>query len=442
MSWQQRSMTGWGRNLQAQGLAARPERMAELARLMAQPGQGSLIAHGAGRSYGDTALSAGGRMLLTTRLDRVLGFDEESGLLQAEPGVDFRRLLKIFLPRGFLAPVTPGTGFATLGGALANDVHGKNHEAAGSFGEHVTSFELLLPDGSRREVTREGDAALFAATMGGIGLTGIITRITMRMMRVPGPNVAVRMQRAPDLDAFLALLRDARQATYSVGWIDGTARGRSLGRGILETAEPVSGGTARPPKPAPGVPVDFPAIALNPLSVAAFNEIYFRRVPAAGQQRVMHYGAFLYPLDAIANWNRIYGRRGFHQFQCVLPFAGAEAALRALLERIAQSRAASFLAVLKRMGAGSGGYLSFPMPGYTLALDFPHTGKVAGLYHDLVAITRQAGGRIYLGKDSLLTAAELDGMYPDLPLLRDVLISVDPHGRMGSDMSRRLGLSA
>jgi decaprenylphospho-beta-D-ribofuranose 2-oxidase len=403
--------------------------------------QRGLVVHGAGRSYGDCALNAGGQALLTGRLDRILSFDAHTGIVELEPGVDFRRLLHVFLPRGFLAPVTPGTGFATMGGALANDVHGKNHEIAGSFGQHVTELDLLTPDGQSRLVTPGTD--LFRATAGGLGLTGVITRIALRLKPVPSTAVLVREQRAENLDAFLAAMRDAAGASYSVGWIDGTARAGKLGRGILETAEPAPESDVLPlAKKNCRVPLDFPGFVLNPLSVALFNEAYFHRVPRVGRTRLAGYGTFLYPLDAIHDWNRIYGRAGFQQFQCVVPFDRGEAALRDLLEIISDSRQASFLAVLKRMGPGRAGYLSFPSPGYTLALDFPQRSGIETLYARLCAVTLRFGGRVYLGKDALLDAAGFRAMYPEFADFARVRADIDPLCVLQSDMARRLGLHA
>ncbi len=433
------SLTGWGRTTHSTSQAVRPERMAEAETLFGPPAPpNGLVIRGAGRSYGDGAMNGGGAALLTQRLDRILDFDAETGIVQVEPGVDFRRLLQVFLPRGFLVPVTPGTGFATIGGAVANDVHGKNHESAGSFAQHVTELDMVLPDGTRRTVTPESD--LFRATAGGLGLTGFITRIAFRMKRVPGSAVRVREQRATNLDAFLAAMRDAAGATYSVGWIDGTARGAKLGRGILETAEPASDANISLSSKSRRIPIDFPGFVLNPLSVAVFNEAYFHRVPSAGRIRTASYGKFLYPLDAIHEWNRIYGRAGFQQFQCVVPFDQGEAALRDLLEVIAASRQASFLAVLKRMGSGRAGYLSFPAPGYTLALDFPQRPGIEALYARLCDMTLKYGGRVYLGKDGLLGAAQFRHMYPEFPDFARVRAEIDPLGKLQSDMSRRLRL--
>lgn len=429
MTGETREFTGWGRATRTRSVVQD--------RLEAAGDRGISI-FGGGRSYGDTALNDGGAAFPTSGLNRVLAFDPATGDIEVEPGLTFRRLLD-FLPRGFLAPVTPGTSFATIGGAVALDVHGKNHETQGSFGQHVTALDLLTPDGLTRTIGPHIEPELFRATCGGIGLTGLITRIAFRMTRIPGSSMRVTERRVDDLAAFLAAMEAARDASYSVGWIDCMATGPRLGRGILETAEPSAdilpwrAKTVR-------VPFDFPAFALNRVSVAAFNALYWRRIPRHGRVRLSAIEPFLYPLDAIGDWNRIYSRRGFHQFQAVVPFAQGEAALRALLEAASSARQASFLAVLKRMGPGRAGLLSFPMPGYTLALDFPNRPEVAALYAELVAIARRFGGRVYLAKDALMRADDLAAMYPELPAFRRVIAGIDPGRMMRSDMARRLGI--
>ena len=439
-------LTGWGRVHRSPSVRLRPDGVAEALTVFADPPRAhGLIAHAAGRSYGDCALNAQGSALLTGGLDRILEFDPATGIVQAEPGVTFRQLLAFSQPLGFQAPVTPGTSFATLGGAVANDVHGKNHEAAGSFAQHLTGLDLLTPDGTLHTVAPDRDGELFRATSGGLGLTGIITRVALRMTPAAGNAVRVRTQRLPDLDGFLAAMDGARGAIYAVGWIDGTARGRSLGRGILETAEPATETLPVRPRRDLRVPFDFPGWALNPASIGLFNRLYFRNAPKAGRTRLLPAQKFFYPLDAIDGWNRIYGARGFHQFQNVVPFAGGAEALRALLEVVTQSRRASFLAVLKRLGPGRvppsrAGHLSFPQPGYTLALDFPAGPGIEDLYARLVGITLRHGGRVYLAKDALLGADAFRAMYPLWPDFRAVLERVDPQRRLQSDMSRRLGL--
>lgn len=438
-------LTGWGRATVSHSLVCRPERQRELeAALM--PTDRGVIAHGGGRSYGDAALNSGGHTVLTTRLDRLLSFDVATGDVVAEPGVTFRDLIGVFLPRGFMPPTSPGTAFATVGGAVAADVHGKNHDRHGSFGNHVRWIDLLMADGETRRVTAEGDPDLFAATIGGMGLTGLIRAACVRLLPRATPNVNVRERRIADLDAFLAAFSEVREtATFSVGWIDALATGARLGRGILETAEftptEFAGAEATAkPRRTRAVPIDLPGFALNPLSVRAFNEVYLRRVPVTGRERTVPFPEFLYPLDAIHHWNRIYGKRGFYQFQCVLPDATAAAGLRQLLEEIARAGNASFLAVLKTLGGEGRGFMSFPMRGYTLALDFPRRAGTEALIRRLEDITRERGGRVYLAKDALLSPDSVRAMYPQMPKFEQVLARVDPNNLFSSDMARRLAL--
>lgn len=441
--WKRLALTGWGRSSRAAMAACRPERLSEARRRIAQAGREGIIAFGGGRSYGDAALNTGGRAMLTRRLDRILAFDPETGDLVAEPGVTFADLLEVFLPRGFLVPATPGTAFATLGGAVANDVHGKNHDRAGSFGDHVQWLDLLLPSGEVARISPRERPELFAATIGGLGLTGVIVGIALRLMRVPSAHVTVRERRIADLDGFLAAFAEHRaSASYSVGWIDGLARGSRLGRGILEIAEPSAEGTADAPAKAKTrrVPRDLPGAVLNPLSIGLFNELYYRRVPAGGRERRLPYRKFLYPLDSVEDWNRIYGKRGFYQFQCVLPDEAAPAGLRALLEAVSAARGASFLAVLKTLGGAGRGHLSFPMRGHTLALDFPRRGGVDDLMRRLERLTLDHGGRIYPAKDACLSPEGFAAMYPKLADFRRVLREIDPDARMQSDMARRLNI--
>jgi decaprenylphospho-beta-D-ribofuranose 2-oxidase len=440
VSWAQINLTGWGRTSGGAMTACRPERVSELReRVREGPADGGRIAYGAGRAYGDAALNSQGRVILTRRLNRMLAFDGDSGVLGTEPGVTFNDLLAVFLPRGWLVPATPGTAFATLGGAVANDIHGKNHDRVGSFGDHLTWIDLMLPSGEIVRTTDSERPELFRATIAGLGLTGVIVGIGVRLMRVPSSAVRVRERRCRDLDAFLAALAEARQrATYSVGWIDGLAKGRELGRGLLEEAEPATEAVADTPQRARRVPMDAPGSVLNPITIGLFNAAYYRRVPVGGRERIVPYRRFLYPLDAISDWNRIYGRGGFFQFQCVLPDASAPSGIRLLLEEIAGSGRASFLAVLKTLGAEGRGHLSFPMRGYTLALDFPRRGGVEDVLRRLERLTLDHGGRIYLAKDAVLSPEGFRAMYPKLPEFQAVLDAIDPEQRLNSDMARRL----
>jgi decaprenylphospho-beta-D-ribofuranose 2-oxidase len=443
MRWKTVELAGWGGVRRARSFAARPERMSELPLLLNETFSRGLSIYAGGRAYGDSALNAGGHSCLTTRLDRILDFDPESGIVVVEPGVTFQRLMDVFLPRGWLVPVTPGTSFVTIGGAVAHDVHGKNHEREGTFGQHVVELDLMTGDGRRHTIRPDSSSEWFRATCGGCGLTGLITRVAFHMLRVSSAYVRVTERRLDNLDAFLAAFEDAKYASYSVGWLDALASGASLGRGILETADPAADAPlAMEEKRAREVPFDFPKAVINPLSVKVFNHFYWHRVPKWGRERLRHYRDFLYPLDAIHHWNRIYGRRGFHQFQCVVPYKDGALALRRLLELISARRTATFLTVLKRMGPGRAGYLSFPMEGYTLAADFPNQPGIETLYELLVKTTLDHGGRVYLAKDALLAPDAFATMYPELPAFRKVLAEMAPDARFDSDMARRLQIRA
>lgn len=437
------TLTGWSRSSRAKVQARRPERASQVALCLDGLGERGIVAHGGGRSYGDAALNDGGMVVLTTRLDRLLSFEPATGVVVCEAGVTFETLLDVFLPQGFMPPVSPGTAYATLGGAVAMDVHGKNHESAGSFGGHVLWLDLLLASGELVRVAPDQRPELFEATIGGAGLTGLIVRLAVRLTPVASPWVRVTRRRMANLGAFIDGFEACRHAaTWSVGWIDGLAKGPALGRGILETAEPAAAGEPAPKPPwRRAVPFDLPGLALNPWSVRLFNEAYFRRVPANGRASTLPLRTFLYPLDALLHWNRIYGRRGFYQFQCVLPDETSRAGLRRLLETIAGAGSASFLSVLKTLGGAGRGHLSFPMRGYTLALDFPRTPANADLVRRLGALALDHGGRVYLAKDALLTPEAFARMYPDLPAFRRVLADLGGAGaRFESDLARRLGL--
>lgn len=436
--WAQKELEGWGRVLRSTSQVARPERMKAISEHFSE-GTRSLLARGNGRSYGDAALNDAGQVILTSRLDRILDLDEDSGSVTVEAGATFGDLVRTLVPRGHLPAVVPGTGFATIGGGLANDIHGKNHHVKGSIGQQLAWLDLRTPDGHLHRLMGDDDSELLLATLGGVGLTGVIERACVRTMRVPSNAVHLKRERIGNLDEFLARLREEEtRAPYVVGWIDALAGGTQLGRGILELARPSEQGVTAVSQRTRRVPIDFPSVALSRWSVRLFNELYFRRVPALGRTELLPYEKFLFPLDAVHDWNRIYGRRGFHQFQCVVPYEGGASALRLMLGHIAQAGTASFLAVLKTMGASGRGYLSFPLPGFTLALDFPNGPRVAGLMERLESIACDHGGRTYLAKDSTLTPDRMRRMYPQLDRFSEVLAQVDPKGCMSSDLSRRL----
>jgi decaprenylphospho-beta-D-ribofuranose 2-oxidase len=434
--WKTATFSGWGRLPYGACEAARPERLAQLRAAMTGGGTGGVIARGLGRSYGDCAVNEGGRLVLTERLDRLVSFDAATGEVVVEAGISLRGLIDIFLPRGFMVPVCPGSAFVTVGGAIANDVHGKNHEKDGAFGQHVQWFELMLPSGEVVRVSRDSDQALFDATVGGIGLTGIIVTACLKLTRVPSNALIVRERPVQDLDGLLAKLHEEASATYSVAWFDALAGGGSMGRGIVETATVSPTSIQVKTRKARTLPITPPSLVLNPLSVRAFNALYRARMPSNGRESLRGYDQFMFPLDSLQGWNRMYGKPGFRQFQSIVPAA----ALVPLLERIGTSRAGSFLAVLKAMGPAGTGMLSFPTSGYVVALDFPNRPGIVELLGDLERITLEHGGRVYLAKDSCLSPQGFAAMYPRLSAFRDVLERVDPMRRLGSTMSRRLGI--
>ncbi|MDP2795447.1 MAG: FAD-binding oxidoreductase [Sulfurisoma sp.] len=376
-------------------------------------GEAPLLAYGNGRSYGDVCINSGGELLQTRGLDRYLAFDDATGILRAEAGVLLDDIIRVFLPRGWFLPVTPGTRFVTLGGALANDVHGKNHHVAGTFGCHVPRFELLRSDGGRIECSPTENAELFAATIGGLGLTGLVTWIELRLRRVPGPAIAVENRRFHGLAEFFALNIEAEKThEHVVAWIDCLAREP---RGILMAGNHAAASAAAvPPAPtfSPAVPFTPPLSLVNRASLAAFNAAYFHKpLPA---RATVHCLPYFYPLDNLLYWNRIYGRRGFYQYQCAVPQAVQQDATAALLAAIRESGQGSFLAVLKTLGdMASPGMLSYPLPGANLALDFPNGGAhTLELFKRLDAIVRDAGGRLYPAKDARMPGDLFRQGYP------------------------------
>lgn len=425
--------TGWGRVEHTTGDVARPERASAVAAIIAESPAPAI---GMRRSYGDACLNSEGAAIDMTRMDRVLSFDPESGIAEIEAGAQVGQLLKLFAPHAWLPPVMPGTGFATVGGAIAMDVHGKNHHQAGTFGCHVLAMTLMTPNGPLR-VTPDSDEALFKATIGGLGQTGVILSASVQLLRAKGDVIVVTERRINDWEEFIERL-DGSDATYTVGWIDATARGNALGRGILEEAE-TGGGLVTAAKRGKKIPFDAPGFTLSPPVVRAFNAAYWRRVPNSGRTVVKPIDDFFFPLDKIYDWNRLYGKRGFHQFQCVVPLDQKDA-LRMMLVEIANSGLASPLAVLKRMGPGRGGYMSFPMEGYTLAVDFPNRPAAEKVIQGLEEQTVSANGRIYLAKDALSRPEHIKDMYPEREAWREVTARMDPDGAYMTDLVRRLDL--
>ncbi len=446
------TLTGWGRLAPSRAELAEPASDADAAAAWqaATPSHG-VIARGLGRSYNDAAQCGGGLVISTARLNRIIALDAATGLATCEAGVSLEQLMVAGLPAGWFVPVSPGTRQVTVGGAIAADVHGKNHHVAGSFARHVPSFDLLLPSGELRTVTAAADPSLFWATAGGMGLTGLIVRATVQLKRVATSRVRVDTVRTADIDETMAVLAEHDRAYgYTVAWSDSLARGASLGRSVITSgdfaglADLPPGERADPfafrPRARLGVPPGFPPGLISRYTVALANEAWYRRAPRWRQGELQPIGKFFHPLDGVRNWNRVYGPGGFRQYQYVVPF-GQEAAVRRSFELVSAARAPSFVTVLKRFGEGDPGLLSFPMAGWTLALDFPaRTPGLAGLLGALDDLVVGAGGRVYLAKDSRVPADVLALMYPRLAEFRALRASLDPKAVLASDLSRRLGL--
>ncbi len=443
-------LAGWGRTAHTPARLAPVHSADEAAELMAGRTSRGLLARGLGRSYGDAAQNAGGLVFDMTTVDRVLDVDLAAAEVEVEAGVSLGRLMTLFVPMGLFVPVTAGTRYVTVGGAIAADIHGKNHHVAGSFSQHVRWLDLLTADGRVHRVGPDENPELFWATAGGMGLTGVILRARVRMKPIESSRVVVDTDRTPNLDALMTLLAETDHLyDYSVAWIDCMAKGSRMGRSVLtrgrfarrdelparRQVDPLRYSTSVKAS----VPDVFPPGLLNGLTVAAFNELWYRKAPRHEVGQLQSIPTFFHPLDGVGNWNRIYGPRGFVQYQFTVPF-GEEDAMREALGRISASGHASFLAVLKRFGEGSPGMLSYPSPGWTLALDIPVVKGLAALLDRLDDLVAAAGGRIYLAKDSRVRPELLERMYPQLGRFRAVRDRVDPDGVFTSDLARRLSL--
>lgn len=442
-------LAGWGGFPRQAGHVYRPDSPAEVPALLREVPE-SLIPWGQGRSYGDAALNEGRGVVRTERMNRLLSWDPATSVLECEAGVTFDDLIRTFLPRGAFPPVTPGTQFVSLGGALAADVHGKNHHHDGTIANCVEQFQLLTGRGELLTCSREENPEVFWATLGGLGLTGMILRVRLRLRHVESAWVRVRYRRAANLDQALNWLQEGHAARYSVAWIDCLSSGADLGRSVLMEGDHAPVDALPVPQRATPlvlpqakkrrVPFHFPGWALNSWTVRLFNGRYYAR--HVDGEKVVPLDTFFHPLDAVRDWNRIYGRRGFVQYQMVLPPASSRAGLVEILERISQSRRASFLAVLKLFGAANPGPLSFPCPGATLALDLPCGGsRLLALLDELDQIVIKHGGRVYLAKDARLSRSAFEAMYPRADEFRTLMTRLDPAGRFDSSLARRLGLS-
>lgn len=397
---------------------------------------GPVLPYGNGRSYGDVCLNDGGTLLAGRGLDRFIFFDAVGGVIDCEAGVLLEEIIDLVLGQGWFIPVSPGTRFVTVGGAIANDVHGKNHHRAGSFGNHVLEFELLRSDGCRLRCSRAENSEWYEATIGGLGLTGLILSAKLQLRRVPGPWLRGDSRRFHNLREFFSISRESdADYEHTVAWIDCAATGSGLGRGIFMRGNHALS-TQRPPSERRlRVPFTPPVSLINQLSLRLFNYFYFHRAGAESVDVMWHYRSFFYPLDGILEWNRVYGPKGFFQYQCVIPEALAEEALEEMLRRIARHGTGSFLAVLKVFGGlRSRGMMSFARPGATLALDFPNGGaRTLALLDSLDEITRAAGGAVYPAKDARMSPESFRTYFPNWERFRGF---VDP--KFSSSFWRRV----
>ena len=432
---------GWGRYPRLAATVALPLSSSQCADVLQyQSPQHPLIARGLGRSYGDSALGA--RVLSTRQLNHFQAFDATSGWLTCEAGVSLGAILRTFVPRGWFLPVTPGTRVVTVGGAIASDVHGKNHHGEGTFGQHVRSIEVLLGNGEQVTATPTEHADLFHATCGGMGLTGVILSATLQLKPIVASDIIETKIKTPSLEAVLEAFDAHAATTYSLAWIDCLARGRSLGRSLMMLGEHATDGplTVQPLKVLP-VPFDMPVSLLNHATMQAFNTLYYGRIRQARSTHRIPFEPFFYPLDAIGSWNRLYGKPGFVQYQFVLPRSAGVSGLREVLAVIAESGRGAFLAVLKVFGAANANPLSFPIEGYTLAMDFKVEPAVFELLNALDRVVLHHGGRLYLSKDARMSEATFKAGYPRWAEFEAVRARWHAHGRFASAQSRRLGLA-
>lgn len=441
-------LSGWGGYPRGRVSLFAPETISDVV----PPAEESVIARGQGRSYGDAAISTTGLVMLSERLNRVVCFDEKSGLLQAEAGITIADLLDTFVPKGWFPSVVPGTKFVSVGGCVAADIHGKNHHRAGTFGQYITDLEIVSAHRARVHCTPDDGAELFWATVGGMGLTGIITQVTLKLSPIESPYMVVQHHRGKDLDASLSMLEgESWDDDYTVAWIDCVA-GRSLGRSVLirghhaklsDLPRRLQEITDNREKRQFKLRFGFPSWALNRFTMAAFNETFYGWQGRRKEAFIDTFDRFFFPLDRIENWNRMYGKKGFVQYQCVLPLAQSQPGLQALMEELIRSRRSSFLSVLKRFGPAGSGLLSFPMEGYTLTLDFPIRDEGLFPFLDRLDDTvLKYGGRVYLAKDARMRPETFRAMYPRFAEWQRIKSRIDPENRFDSDLARRLEICA
>lgn len=429
------ALTSFGRHPRIDAAISSFETAAELGKTIDSPGD--MIPRGKGLSYGDSALNP--RVVSTERFNKFLSFDDSNGILICESGVTLTEIIDTFLKRGWFLTITPGTRLITVGGAIASDVHGKNHHCAGCFSECVEWMELMLSDKSIVRSSRSENSDLFFATCGGMGLTGVILTAAIRLKKVKSSSIRETLVKCHNLTEIFSFFDTYRSSTYSVAWIDCIASGDKLGRSVLMVGEHADTGNLSPPLPSSmTVPFDFPGFSLNRYSVAAFNEIYFRTRPSFIKERLVPLDGFFYPLDKIGSWNRLYGKNGFTQYQPVFPMEGAYEALKAILKKITESGRGSFLAVLKLLGPENSNYLSFPLEGFTLALDFKIEASLFPFLDELDRIVLDYGGRLYLTKDVRMSKEVFRIGYPRWERFAEIREKYNLKGKFESLLSKRL----
>lgn len=447
---ERRLLTGWGRTAATAADVVPLRDLADAEAVVKSADERGIVARGLGRSYGDAAQNAGGVVVDATTFAGLRGFDGSTGLVTVDAGVSIDAVLRAFVPLGWFVPVTPGTRFVTIGGAIAADIHGKNHHVDGSFGQHVTRMLVVTPTGPV-ECSAEENSDVFWATLGGMGLTGVIAEATVRLMPIETAWMRVDTERAADLDDLMGRMEGGDDHyRYSVAWIDCVTTGSQLGRGVLtrgDHAQPGDLPRRRRSNPLAydahvrvSAPPLVPSGLVRPATARLLNEAWFRKAPRFEGGGLQSIPGFFHPLDGIGQWNRMYGSRGFLQYQFAVP-PQAGHVVRSAIERLATAKCPSVLAVLKRFGPAGPGHLSFPAPGWTLALDVP-VGPPAlpQVLDDLDEVVAEHGGRVYLAKDSRMRPALLAAMYPRLEEWRTVCDRLDPDHVLQSDLDRRLGL--
>jgi decaprenylphospho-beta-D-ribofuranose 2-oxidase len=428
---------GWGRYPTIDAQVLLPQTRSACVDLL--KGNQIVLPRGMGRSYGDSANSSS--VIQTDYLDHFMELNESTGVLTCEAGVSIREILQLIVPKGWFVPVTPGSSFVSIGGAIASDVHGKNHHLSGTFSEHLLSFDLMLGSGEIVNITKNGYPDLFRATCGGMGLTGMILSASIQLKSITSSQIHQTTIKVSCLEAVCEQFEANHASTYSVAWIDSLAKGKQLGRSLLMLGEHSQDGTLEPgKKKSLNMPIDMPSSMLNQYSIKAFNSLYYHKVLSKTKTDIISFEPYFYPLDAIGNWNRLYGKAGFVQYQFVLPKAVGVKGMKKILEVIVSSGKGSFLAVLKAFGRANENFLSFPVEGYTLALDFKMSEETVQLIKLLDSMVVEMGGRIYLTKDALMTEASFKRTYPQWEQFEEVRAKYGAIGKFSSSQSKRLGL--